>query len=120
MAGLFCLFISIANGQEMTFDTYNGPVVSEADENLENDSKSNNTNLSDIEYTDVDLIEKDIKKSTKKPVYKNIDTKTEGQKTNKETASEKTKTTSSSESVLSFNFLYYMIQKFKFTEITDQ
>jgi hypothetical protein len=120
MAILFCFCISTARGQEMTFDVNNSTVPTEKEENLEGESQ--NTNLSETKYGTVDLIETDGMKREKQPTYTNTAPKIEEQKTNKESASGNTKTvgTNESESVLSFNFLYYIIQKFKFTEITDQ
>jgi hypothetical protein len=117
MAGLFCFFISSAIGQERTFDVTNGNVSPQPVETVDSESKSNKTDVSKMEYSSVDLIESDTKKNTKQVVHKNTPAKIEEQQINKETTSAKTKTVTPDESVLSFNFLYYIIQKFKFNDV---
>lgn len=61
--------------------------------------------------------------STKEAVKKNNNTSKAKDDSNKEVKEDKPNYgtgTKESESVLSFNFLYYIIQKFKFTDIQDQ
>lgn len=94
-------------------------------ETLNPEVTTNETNTEEKKYNTDDLIISPVSpgdESTKEAVKNNSPSKAkvESEKESKEEKPNYGTGTKESESVLSFNFLYYIIQKFKFTDIQDQ
>lgn len=124
IGGLLCLMFTSVNAQELPFSPN------------ENHSPDYNPNIiyeQPVEQTDNNSYEMKPLEIQNRPTRSTVTKPKENTKTEKkEKATEEKKTSSGptptyenanndgSESVLSFNFLFYMIQKFKFTDVVDQ
>ncbi len=124
LVGLLCLMLTSVNAQELPFSPNEGHSP-EYNPNINYEQPTEQVDNNSNEMRPLEIPTRSTRSTVTKPKENTKSEKKDKVTEEKKTSSGPTPTyenanNDGSESVLSFNFLFYMIQKFKFTDVVDQ